>query len=392
MLATPAPTDQRAGVRPISFVLDAAGSLGAPVTLNVRPEDLTRNEPARATVHQTLGRDTTGWVDHFGEGLPSVTIAGHTGWRHAMGTGMDGVQAFQALNYLVAHAYPQAKQSAIDRGSDPAQVKLLFVDMLDDFAWSVVPTNFVLRRSKSRPLLMQYNISLQAVSTSVDNAVISLPFFGNVAGGLGALDGVIAQFTSFEGQVGDWVSRALDFVDRGLAPIASTVKTFVSLSNRVLGAVNTVVRGARNVITGTANRLIGIASDLASVGVNVFRTINNIRNLPSDLKAAIGRVASAYNEVVCIFSNSLRPRKTYEDYTGLYGASNCSSTTGGRQDSPYANMNAFSLMQPDRGGASFSSSALSSVTALSRMDPVLAPMPFQEVGRHLGNVVVGMSL
>lgn len=392
MLAKPAPTDQRAGVRPISFVLDDAGSLGTSVTLNVRPEDLTRNEPARATVHQTLGRDTTGWVDHFGEGLPSVTIAGHTGWRHALGTGMDGVQAFQALNDLVAHAYPQAKQAAIDRGTDPAQVKLLFVDMLDDFAWSVVPTNFVLRRSKSRPLLMQYNISLQAVSTSVDSGVLQLPFFGNVFGGLNALDRLMEKFSSFEWQVEDWVSRALAFVDRGLGPIASTVKTFVGMTNRALGAVNTVVRGAKNVINGTANRLIGIASDLASVGVNVFRTINNIRNLPSDLKAAIGRVASAYNELLCIFSNSLRQRKTYEEYAGLYGASNCSSTTGGRQDSAYANMNAFELMQPARDNAAFSSSALAGVSSLSRMDPVMAPMPMPEIGRHLSNVVVGVSL
>lgn len=392
MLAKPAPTDQRAGVRPISFVLDDAGSLGTSVTLNVRPEDLTRNEPARATVHQTLGRDTTGWVDHFGEGLPSVTIAGHTGWRQALGTGMDGVQAFQALNDLVAHAYPQAKQTAIDRGTDPAQVKLLFVDMLDDFAWSVVPTNFVLRRSKSRPLLMQYNISLQAVSTSVDSGVLQLPFFGNVFGGLNALDRLMEQFSSFEWQVEDWVSRALAFVDRGLGPIASTVKTFVGMTNRALGQVNTVVRGAKNVINGTANRLIGIASDLASVGVNVFRTINNIRGLPSDLKAAIGRVASAYNEVLCIFSNSLRQRKTYEEYTGLYGASNCSSTTGGRQDSAYANMNAFELMQPARDNAAFSSSALAGVSSLSRMDPVMAPMPMPEIGRHLSNVVVGVSL
>lgn len=392
MLAKPAPTDQRAGVRPISFVLDDAGSIGTSVTLNVRPEDLTRNEPARATVHQTLGRDTTGWVDHFGEGLPSVTIAGHTGWRHAIGTGMDGVQAFQALNDLVAHAYPQAKQAAIDRGTDPAQVKLLFVDMLDDFAWSVVPTNFVLRRSKSRPLLMQYNISLQAVSTSVDSGVLQLPFFGNVFGGLNALDRLMEKFSSFEWQVEDWVSRALAFVDRGLGPIASTVKTFVGMTNRALGAVNTVVRGAKNVINGTANRLIGIASDLASVGVNVFRTINNIRNLPSDLKAAIGRVASAYNEVLCVFSNSLRQRKTYEEYTGLYGASNCSSTTGGRQDSAYSNMNAFELMQPARDNAAFSSSALAGVSSLSRMDPVMAPMPMPEIGRHLSNVVVGVSL
>lgn len=391
MLATPAPTDQRAGVRPISFVLDDGGSLGAPVTLAVRPEDLTRPEPARATVNQTLGRETVGWVDHFGEGLPSVTISGHTGWRYAQGLGMDGVQSFLALNDLVVHQFPAAKQAAIDMGADPAGVKLLFIDMLDEFSWSVVPTNFVLRRSKSRPLLMQYNISLQAVSTSVDDAVLSLPFFGSVPAGLGALDRAIAQLAGFDGSVGGWVSRALGYVDGALGPIAGTIKSFVGMANGVFGTVNSLVRGAQNVIGGTANRLIDMASDIASVGVNVFRTLNNIRGLPSDLKAALGRVASAFNEVRCIFGNSLRPRATYEEYSGLYGASNCSSTTGGRQDSSYANMNAFELMQPAREPVVMTNTAMSSSTALARMDPVLAPMSFAEIGRHVSNIVAGVS-
>ena len=157
---TTPPTSQRSGLRPISFVLDNGGSIGSPVILKVRPEDLTRNEPARATVNQTLGREVSGWVDHFGEGLPSVSISGHTGWRDVAGSGVDGARAFDQLNQLVAHDFPAAKQAAIDRGSDPADVKLLFVDMLDDFAWSVVPTTFTLRRNKSSPLLYRYNISL----------------------------------------------------------------------------------------------------------------------------------------------------------------------------------------------------------------------------------------
>lgn len=392
MLAKPAPTDQRAGVRPISFVLDNGGAIRSPVTLSVRPEDLSRTETGRATVHQTLGRAVTGWVDHFGEGLPSVNIAGHTGWRHATGVGMDGAQAFFALNDLVAKEYPQAKQAAIDSGTDPAGVKLLFVDLLDQFAWSVVPTQFVLRRSKSRPLLFQYNISMQAVATGIDFPSVVLPFFGTVTGGLGSLAGAMSFFDSVAGSVDGWVSRALSFVDGFLSPIGSVVKNFVVMSNSVFGAVNSVIRGAKNLVTGVGNRLIGIAGDIAKVGLNVFRTLNNIRNLPADLKAALGRVASAYNEVLCIFSNSLRPRKTYEDYTGVYGASNCSSTTGGRQDSPYANMNAFSLMRPEKNVATLNGAAINGVSTLSRMDPVLAPLPYPEIGRHMTNIVTGLAL
>lgn len=392
MIAKPAPTDQRAGVRPIAFVLDDSGSLLPPVQLVVRPEDLTRNEPARATVNQTLGRDLSGWVDHFGEGLPSCTIAGHTGWRYSEGAGQDGLQSFDVLNQLVVRAYPAAKQSAINRGTDPALVKLLFIDTLDGFAWSVVPTQFVLRRSKSRPLLFQYNITLQAVSTTIDNPLVVTPFLGNAPGGMAALDDAVEEIDDMAGGVESLVSRALGFVDRALGPIAGAIKNFVGMANKVFGMVNGVIRDAKNFVSGVGNRLISMARDLASVGTNIFRTINNIRNLPSDLRASIGRVAAAFNEVACIFRNSLRPRATYEQYTGLYGASNCSSTTGGNPASPYANMNAFQQMQPERDIATLNSHALSSVSALKRMDPVLAPLPFQEIGRHVTNISAGIAV
>lgn len=392
MIDAPRPRNQRSNVRPIAFALDDAGFISTPITLSIQPEDLTRNEPSRSSVHQTLGREVAGWVDNFGEGLPSVTIAGHTGWRYAQGSGMDGAQAFEALNDLVVRQFHAQKQSAIDRGIDPGLVKLLFIDTLDGFAWSVVPTQFVLRRSRSRPLLFQYNISLQAVDTTVDAPAIELPFFGTPSAGASSLSSAVARISAVEGNVENWVSKALGFVDSALSPIAGAIKGFVGTANKVFSAVNTLVKDARNLAKGIGNRLISMASDLASVGRNIFHTLNNIRNLPAALRADLGRVASAFNEVLCIFKNSLRPRKFYEEYTGVYGASGCSSTTGGRQDSPYANLNAFQEMQPVRDIVTIDSRGLSSVTALKRMDPVLAPVPFQEIGRYATNITAGVSV
>jgi hypothetical protein len=383
-------TSQKADVRPISFLLDNLGSIGDPVMLPIRPEDLTRTEPARATVHQTLGREEVGWVDHFGKGLASINISGTTGWRYNPSVGRDGFQSFEALNDLVVHRYPELKQDAIDAGRDPRDVKLIFVDLLDNFTYPVVPTQFVLRRSKSRPLLFQYSITLQALSGSIDAPIMSFPSLGSITGGLGALGRVMDEIDGFIAEVEGWVSKALSFVDNLLAPVASAVKAFVVMVNNVLRKVDAVVRGVNNVITGTANRLIGIAQDLAGVGANVFRTINGIISLPSNLKANLGRVASAFNEVLCIFGNSLRPRKNYQQYDDLYGASNCSSTTGGRMPSPFAGRNVFELMQAAPGGVKTSSEAMSGISILKRSDPVLAPMPFAEVGRHLENIVSGV--
>lgn len=387
---TTPPSSQRS--RPIAFVLNNAGEFSEPVVLNIRPEDLTRNEPARAAVHQTLGRNVSGWVDHFGEGLPSVTISGNTGWRNWASSGMDGAQTFDALNTLVVHDFPSARQSAINDGTDPSEVKLLFVDGLDDFAWSVVPTQFTLRRNKSSPLLFRYNINLQAVDTDVDTPIITVPFLGEVSGGLRALDGAVGFIDGLIADVEGLVSKALAFVDGIIGPIAATIKKFVTMANKVFALVNSVVRGVKNFVTGVANRFISMASDIASVGLNVFRTLNAIRNLPSEIKAKLGQAASAFNEMVCIFKNSLRPRTTYEEYTGLYGASNCSSTTGGRPDSAYANMNAFAQMQSEKNVATVNSNALAGIASLKRIDPVLAPMPLPEMDRHLTNVVTGVAL
>lgn len=391
-MATPKPTPQLAGLRPIAFVLDNLGAFSQQVILPIRPEDLTRSEPSRATVHQTLGRDITGWVDEFGAGLPSLNISGTTGWRFREGINMDGEAAFHALNDLVMKDYHAAKQAAIDAGINPALVKLIFVDLLDNFTWSVVPTQFQLRRSKSRPLLFQYNISLQAIDVDIETPMLVLPTRGTPAAGLTALERATMKIAGLVTKIEGAVSAALKTVNSVLAPIANTVKQFVGLANAVFGVVNSVIRGVKNVITGAVNGVIGIARDIATVGQNLFRTFNSIRELPSDIKGILSSAASAFNEVRCIFGNALRPRKTYEDYTGLYGASNCSSTTGGRPDSPYANMNAFNLIQPEPNVATMNTQAQASVQSMARMDPVLAPLPYPEIGRHMTNIVTGTAL
>lgn len=391
MATQAAPTDQRAGVRPISFVLQTWRGFDQPVTLNIRPTDLTRMEPSRTSVHQTLGRGTVGWIDDFGAGLPSVTIAGHTGWRTAAGSGKDGVQAFHDLNKLLVVTYHEARQLAIDMGLPPDEVKLLFCDMLDDFCWHVAPMSFNLQRSKSQPLLMKYNIQLQAISTEIDNPLMILPPSASAAAGLSSLGRAVSKLEAFATKVQGWVRDAIAFKDALLTPVAEKVKRFVDTSTRVLRATESIVSSIKGGIASTANSLIAIAGDIAQVGVNVFRTLSSIAGLPAYLRSAVASVGAAYNEVVCIFKNSLRPQKTYEDYTGLYGSSNCSSTTGGRPPSAYAGTNnVFSLMLPVTGPVSVSSGAVNGVSALNRADPVLEPVSIPEIGRNLDQINDGV--
>lgn len=385
------PTDQRAGVRPISFLLQNGGAFGAPVTLKIRPTDLTKTEPSRITVNQTLGRDVQGWADNFGAGLPSVVISGHTGWRSGGQSGMDGAQAFEQLNNLVVHDYHAAKQRAIDTGVDPATVKLLFIDMLDNFCWNVAPTTFVLRRSRSQPLLFNYNMTMQAISTNVDNPLKIMPLGMSVASGVLALGGLIGTLESMSSKIQGWMLDAIALKDRLLAPLAASIKNFYDMSLRVFNAVNSAVSSAKSFISSTANSLIRMASDIAGVGINIFRTISSIASLPGYLKSAIMRVAGSFNEALCILKNSLKPRKIFEDYDGLYGASNCSSTSGGRQNSMYTNMNAFTLMQ-ENSPIMANNAAMNNISELNRGDPVFYPIELGALGGKLDAINDGVTI
>ncbi len=383
-------TDQRARVKPISFALERFGQVGEPVMLAIRPEDLTRTEPSRVMVHQTLDKDIQGWVDSFGRGLPTITIAGHTGWGYKPGLGKDGFQSFEALNKLVAQDFHIAKQAAIDSGNDPEQIKLLFIDILDGFACSAVPTQFVLRRSKSRPLLFQYNISLQVLSMSAAPAIPGLPpSLGDIPSGLAALADAVETITESAEAASAAVQKVASVASTPAIlwkTISDSVKLFMLTTASIFNAVSDVVKEINNAIKSKANQLIGLANMLANAGNNIFKTISSIASIPATIKHAISKIGSVFSAVMCIFQNSLRPRPTYDQYSGLYGASNCSSTTGGRPASVFAGQNPFALMQPDRPQFPMTSDGLNSLNMLSRADPVLSPMPVAELSRHLSIV------
>ena len=159
-------SDQRAGVRPIAFFLEVDGNPGDPFILPIRPEDLSRTEPSRVNVQQTLGG---AWADNFGPGVQQINISGHTGWRGMdAASGLDGLGQFFTLRSMVFEQWHALRQDRINAGRDPSTVKLLFSDQLDEFCWEVVPSQFTLRRSKSRPLLATYQIAMTVIDADAE--------------------------------------------------------------------------------------------------------------------------------------------------------------------------------------------------------------------------------
>jgi hypothetical protein len=373
------PKSQKAEARPISFVL--AGYSKSDIQeykFVIRPEELSRMDPSRVTVHQTLGGERLGWADDFGQGLPTINISGHTGWRvkHDSGDGMDRMISLKAR----IDSWHKIRQERINAGMNPDDTKLIFIDTLDRFAVHVVPIQFVLRRSRTKPLLAQFNITMAVISTDIDSSIfLPVPAAPDMPSIVAGLLGYINRITRILKDAAKWMDNNI------LAPI----RAFVAITKKVLDTVVGMIRAGVDV----AGRVIFVARELAQGGMNIARTIAAIINLPALAKQQVSRAATEFSSIFCLIGKASGITAFYPDYSSVYGASNCSSTAGGRPPSIYADTNTFSAITEETGSAvTVSGAAQTSLTALGQTDPVLAPMTQSELLSHVNNVVSGVLI
>lgn len=191
------PPSQR--LAPIGF----AGT-GGDYQFIIRPEELTRFEPSRLAVQQTLGG---AWIDAFDRGIITIKISGTTGWRGAspLGTGnvniTSGEEQFHLLRENSFISWHAQRAAIAAGGGDPNDVELIFIDTLNGYTDLVAPKSFTLRRSKTRPLLMMYSIEmlvLQDLATSTFGFDAGNTNFGFIFGGT-LLDGVAGAIDGLAG-------------------------------------------------------------------------------------------------------------------------------------------------------------------------------------------------
>ncbi|MEY8688429.1 MAG: hypothetical protein AB9M53_00935 [Leptothrix sp. (in: b-proteobacteria)] len=385
------PSSQQAADCPISFVLDDSTSGGAitSVSLVVRPEDLSRQDPSRLSVQQTLGG---AWADNFGAGLAQINISGHTGWHSIRGSGIrgadaDGVQRFQDLRETVFDRWHARRELATLFGLDPNGVKLIFADGLNKTASVVAPVSFTLRRSRSRPLLAQYQIGLVvlAPNLSLSPLLSTLPsLIGDkgplLAAGLQSMALAADKITAYAGEVNSWVNKTL----------GEPVRAFMLQTAEVYRRVDTAVRS----INGVADSLIGVARDASRAGMNIMHSIAALANIPSQIKARVIDVATAFRSAYCALRAAVSNPRYYEDYNPLYGASNCSSTAGGRGQSQFVGTNTFAGIGGSQlaGGVSITTAGASNLAVLASNDVVSSPMPASTLVPLVTGAAAGLQI
>lgn len=140
-------------------------------TFQINPTDLIRSQPMRSEVTPSICFDAdtnpVGLVQVWGEGLPTWTIRGHTGFRMARGQGgqqaLDGYQAY-ALLFELFEAYAKQNVLALKDMKPPNQMVLInWSDTFQDW-WFVEPTKLPDKiRSCDRPMYYFYDINLVGV-------------------------------------------------------------------------------------------------------------------------------------------------------------------------------------------------------------------------------------
>jgi exosortase/archaeosortase len=379
------PSPQDSGARPISFVLRDNSAVNSAVTLYIRPEDLTRTDSSRINPQQTLGG--TIWADNFGPGMPTINIAGHTGWRRpsdpsAPNSANDGVDRFLQLKNVVFTNWHAQRQIAITSGKDPdTAIHLEFVDHLDQFACVVAPMSYVLRRSRSRPLLMQYQLSMIVTSDQVttDTTLPPDPVLTSaqkMAIATSSISGSINTLTSA-------INAVRSFIDNS---IATPIAAFLEKTSAVFTAVNAV-----GLVTDS---LVAVARLTAQCGQNIFRSLAAISGLPNLVRQQIMQVAAAFSNVLCVIENVLTPPRTYPDYDPLYGSSNCSSTSGGRAASAFIGLNPFQYTNPQQtpDAAVATTKAQTVMSQLAATDVVRSPPTLAQCGSIAAVVAAGILI
>ncbi len=377
-------SSQKAADRPISFLMNDVASSGDPPAafeFYVRPEDLTRQDPSRLTVLQTLGG---AWADNWGRGLAQIAISGHTGWRQDF-TGNDGIDRWLAMREMCFDGWHRRREAAAEAGKDPDGVQLVFSDALDSYAVAVAPGGITLRRSRSRPLLVQYQLSMTVLG-DVDVAAL-------LAGDLGSDDLLTLGL--------DALTRGIESLNRGLQSISAIVnrtvnailrpvRAFMAATNKLYGAVLALDR----TVLGVTGSILSIATVTAQAGMNLFRSVALIASLPAQVRGQFMAVAATYSGIVCLLAKALRAATTWDDYSALYGASNCSSTSGGRPLGQFPGVNPLLtlLPPPPAAPATLTAPAQLSASALAGSDPVLAPMALDVLGNHAATVAAGLEV
>lgn len=311
--------------RTIGFYLTGGSKAPVRMNLTIRPEDLTRREPSRLFVEQTLGG---AWADAFGGGVSEITLSGTTGWRGS--AFVSGEDAFQALRSTVYQSWHDRRAVAVASGIDPETVKLIFTDNLDSIASVVAPQSFTLRRSRSSPLLMRYDIHLVELGPANQPSTILDSIINALSDPMRWIAGVTGMGNAL--QMIDYYASEATAV---MGALGAAPQLFVSTGTSLMQSVASTAQSLAGQFDATTTALLTAGATFAQAGRNAFAALAGTPGLNNQQSAALMALSASYNDLTCTMANSFNIGLYFQNLDALLGASGCSSTGGGDPPSTF---------------------------------------------------------
>ena len=304
--------------REMSFLLSGGQGGDLHFTFGIRPEELSRDEPQRLAVQQTLGG---AWADLFGPGVKTISLSGHNGWRG--GLLLSGEDMFIALRDTVIGQYNSRRAALIQQNQDPSAVTLTFTDTLNNISAFVTPQSFRLLRSRSRPLLMMYSLTLLELAPVTTPASI----LDQIMQALTDPTRWLLGYTGLTGEVlaiQGYVQQAQNV----LGTIAGAVGMFSNVATSLFASVATTAQSVQGQFDSSVSILLTLGSSVAQAGRNAFYALAGDPTLPQADLIPIMNLSSSFNNAACAMA-SFNAESTFTTLDPLLGASACSSTAGG---------------------------------------------------------------
>jgi hypothetical protein len=376
-----APPSQK--YRTIGFLLTGGDGADVHIDLNIRPEDLQRPEPSRLTVQQTLGG---AWADLFGRGIAEITLSGTLGWRG--GPLLSGEDLFFQLRETIFVEWHRRIQALVDLGQDANGVQLYFTDNLDNNSILCAVRRFTLRRSRSSPLLIRYNIQLVQLAEAISPDAL----LDNIINALSNPLGWIAGYTGLTntiGQINAYATMAIN----ALSAVGASVGNFINVGTGLLQSVATAANEVKGAFAGSYASLLAVGALYSAAGANAFSALAANDTLPPDQLLAVQAVASGFNDAACTMGIFTRIT-SYTDLSGMLGASGCSSTAGGQPWSPFVvnDINPFdSLVATLPDVVRITPAATAALTSL-QTDPLVLMSQPELIGSLLGRAAAGVQV
>jgi hypothetical protein len=144
-------------------------------TLLINPEDMSVEEPHRATVTQTLGG---AYLALFGQGLQTVTISGKTGFHARIGSDGTLTDGYTEIKRLRNYIYREIIMNPSDK------IEMFWYNWEDDEYYQIMPLSLRIQRSTSLGKLYRYE--LQFICIKILGGDLSAPLGGS-SGGIGGI-------------------------------------------------------------------------------------------------------------------------------------------------------------------------------------------------------------